>query len=75
MRRLTKENFKQLGRQIGKITHSNPLTLCELLIGQIQAYDNLIGPVTDAQKYMSLLSLDVVACTSANPTHLPHIVV
>ncbi len=36
MRRLTKDNFKQLGRHIGKITHSNPLVMCELLVGQIQ---------------------------------------
>nr|CAB3266946.1 THO complex subunit 2-like [Phallusia mammillata] len=61
MRRLTKENVKQTGRQMGKLSHSNPTILFDCILSQIQRYDNLIMPVVDALKYLTNLTYDVLA--------------
>uniref|UniRef100_A0A3Q3AK23 THO complex subunit 2 n=1 Tax=Kryptolebias marmoratus TaxID=37003 RepID=A0A3Q3AK23_KRYMA len=59
--RLTKENVKQSGRQIGKLSHSNPTILFDYMLSQIQWYDNLIVPVVDSLKYLTSLNYDVLA--------------
>uniref|UniRef100_A0AAY4AW48 THO complex subunit 2 n=1 Tax=Denticeps clupeoides TaxID=299321 RepID=A0AAY4AW48_9TELE len=59
MKRLTKENVKPSGRQIGKLSHSNPTILFDYMLSQIQWYDNLITPVVDSLKYLTSLSYDV----------------
>uniref|UniRef100_A0A673WZW9 THO complex subunit 2 n=1 Tax=Salmo trutta TaxID=8032 RepID=A0A673WZW9_SALTR len=59
--RLTKENVKPSGRQIGKLSHSNPTILFDYILSQIQWYDNLIGPVVDSLKYLTSLNYDVMA--------------
>ncbi|KAI0218636.1 THO complex subunit 2 [Lamellibrachia satsuma] len=61
MKRLAKENVKPLGRQIGKLSHSNPGVLFEYVLSQIQRYDNFIGPVVDSLKYLTSLSYDALA--------------
>nr|XP_002128581.1 THO complex subunit 2-like [Ciona intestinalis] len=61
MRRLTKENVKQTGRQMGKLSHSSPTILFDCILSQIQRYDNLIMPVVDALKYLTNLTYDVLA--------------
>jgi len=60
MKRLAKETVKQMGRQIGKLTHYCPGIVFESVLLQIQAYDNLIGPVVDALKYLTMMSYDVL---------------
>ncbi|XP_048589854.1 THO complex subunit 2 isoform X3 [Nematostella vectensis] len=60
-KRLTKENVKPSGRQIGKISHSNPGVVFEYLLTQIQKYDNFIVPVVDSLKYLTPLAYDVLA--------------
>ncbi|XP_062939383.1 THO complex subunit 2 isoform X6 [Cynocephalus volans] len=60
-RRLTKENVKPSGRQIGKLSHSNPTILFDYILSQIQKYDNLITPVVDSLKYLTSLNYDVLA--------------
>lgn len=62
MKRISKdkESIKQSGRVIGKLSHSNPTYLFEYILGQIQSYDNLIGPVVDSLKYLSSVSYDVL---------------
>ncbi|CAB4031219.1 THO complex subunit 2, partial, partial [Paramuricea clavata] len=60
-KRLSKENVKQSGRQIGKLSHSNPGVLFEYILSQIQKYDNFIGPVVDSLKYLTPMSYDVLA--------------
>jgi THO complex subunit 2 len=71
MKRLSKENVKMFGRQIGKLTHSNPSYMFDYILSQIQSYDNLIGPVIDSFKYLNSVSYDVlIYCvieTLANP--------
>ena len=61
MQRISKENVKQTSRQLGKLTHSAPGLLFDYILSQIQLYDNLIGPVVDSFKYVTSLSLDVLA--------------
>ncbi|VDI35716.1 THO complex subunit 2 [Mytilus galloprovincialis] len=61
MKRLSKENVKPSGRQLGKLSHSNPGVLFEYVLSQIQRYDNFIGPVVDSLKYLTSLSYDVLA--------------
>ncbi|OTF82328.1 THO complex subunit 2-like protein, partial [Euroglyphus maynei] len=62
MKRISKDkdSIKQSGRSIGKLSHSNPTFLFEYMLGQIQSYDNLIGPVVDSLKYLSSVSYDVL---------------
>lgn len=60
MKRVSKENVKQIGRLLGKISHYSPATLFDYILFQIQLYDNLIGPVVDSLKYMTSLSFDVM---------------
>ncbi|XP_077518841.1 THO complex subunit 2-like protein isoform X3 [Amblyomma americanum] len=61
MKRLSKENVKPSGRQIGKLSHSNPCFLFDYILSQIQTWDNLIVPVVDSLKYLTMLSYDVLA--------------
>jgi len=60
MRRLSKENTKMHGRHLGKITHNVPSVVFDTILGQIQAYDNLIVPVVDMMKYLTAMSFDVL---------------
>ncbi|XP_023214734.1 THO complex subunit 2-like, partial [Centruroides sculpturatus] len=61
-RRLSKENVKPSGRQIGKLSHSCPGFLFDYILSQIQTWDNLIVPVVDSLKFLTSLSYDVLAC-------------
>lgn len=62
MRRLAKENVKQFGRLIGKISHANPAVVLPIIIDQLQAYDNLIIPAVEAFRYLTPLSYDILIC-------------
>ena len=61
MQRISKENVKPTSRHLGKLTHGAPGLLFDYVLSQIQLYDNLIGPVVDSFKYITSLSLDVLA--------------
>ncbi|KAK7500593.1 hypothetical protein BaRGS_00008168 [Batillaria attramentaria] len=61
MRRISKETVKPSGRQLGKLCHSNPGVLFELVLSQIQRYDNFISPVVDSLKYLTAMSYDILA--------------
>ena len=50
MQRVSKENVKPTGRQLGKLSHSAPGLIFTYILSQIQVYDNLIGPVVDSLK-------------------------
>ena len=60
MQRVSKENVKPTGRQLGKLSHASPGLLFTYILSQIQVYDNLIGPVVDSLKYLTNLSFDVL---------------
>lgn len=61
MKRLSKENVKPTGRQIGKLSHSNPGYIFDYILSQIQTWDNFIMPIIDSLKYLTSLSYDVLA--------------
>lgn len=61
LKRLAKENVRTVGRMIGKQTHSFPSIVFGHILGQIEAYENLIPYVVDALKYATQLSKDVLA--------------
>ncbi|XP_017152639.1 THO complex subunit 2 isoform X1 [Drosophila miranda] len=58
MKRVSKENVKQLGRLVGKYCHCAPGLMFDYILLQIQMYDNLIAPVCDMLKFLTSLSFD-----------------
>jgi len=60
MKRVSKDNIKDMGRQISKVTHNNPLVVFTTILSQIESYDNFILMMVDTFRYMTWLSLDVM---------------
>ncbi|KAJ6816641.1 THO complex subunit 2 [Iris pallida] len=60
LKRLAKENLKQLGRMVAKLAHANPMTVLRTIVHQIEAYKDMITPVVDAFKYLNQLEYDVL---------------
>nr|CAG8487603.1 15373_t:CDS:10 [Entrophospora candida] len=60
MKRITEENYRQKGREIAKVSHSNPIVVFDIVLYQVQAYPNLINPMVEACKYLTPLSYDVL---------------
>eukprot|EP01138_Halocafeteria_seosinensis_P010848 gb/GECG01011080.1/.p1 GENE.gb/GECG01011080.1/~~gb/GECG01011080.1/.p1 ORF type:complete len:1557 (+),score=171.91 gb/GECG01011080.1/:1-4671(+) len=61
LKRVASDTIKQAARSIGKISHCNPIPAFDAILNQIEKYDNLIRLVLDAMKFVTPLSLDVVA--------------
>ena len=61
MKRLSKDNYKEKGKQLAKITHPNPLVVFSVILGQIESYDNMITLIVDSFKHLSPLALDVLS--------------
>lgn len=62
MRRLSKENVKQYGRSLAKLSHANPVIVFNTMMEQIQAYENLVLPIVDCLKYLTTFGTDVLGC-------------
>ncbi|KAE8705401.1 THO complex subunit 2 [Hibiscus syriacus] len=60
LKRLAKENLKQLGRMVAKLAHANPMTVLRTIVHQIEAYKDMIAPVVDAFKYLTQLEYDIL---------------
>ncbi|KAJ6693763.1 hypothetical protein OIU85_004533 [Salix viminalis] len=60
LKRLAKENLKQLGRMVAKLAHANPMTVLRTIVHQIEAYRDMIAPVVDAFKYLTQLEYDIL---------------
>lgn len=61
MKRLSKETVKVIGRQVGKLAHTHPTVVFELILSKIQIFENLIGPVVDSLRYgLNSMELDVL---------------
>ncbi|KAI9168848.1 hypothetical protein LWI28_002735 [Acer negundo] len=60
LKRLAKENLKQLGRMVAKLAHANPMTVLRTIVNQIEAYRDMITPVVDAFKYLTQLEYDIL---------------
>nr|CAB3479237.1 unnamed protein product [Digitaria exilis] len=60
LKRLAKENLKQLGRMVAKLAHANPMTVLRTIVQQVEAYRDMITPVVDAFKYLTQLEYDIL---------------
>jgi THO complex subunit 2 len=60
LKRLSKDNVRDMGRQVSKETHSNPLVVFSTILSQIESYDNLIQMMVEAVRFVTPLSLDVL---------------
>jgi len=60
LRRMSRDNVRDMGRQISKVSHNNPLVLFTLVLSQIESYNNFIGMVVDMFKFVGGLGLDVL---------------
>ncbi|CAH9146449.1 unnamed protein product [Cuscuta epithymum] len=60
LKRLAKENFKQLARMVAKLAHANPMTVLRTIVQQIEAYRDMITPVVDAFKYLTQMEYDIL---------------
>ncbi|ETS61330.1 hypothetical protein PaG_04350 [Moesziomyces aphidis] len=61
LKRISKDNIKQSGRNLAKASHSNPTIFFTVALNQIQAYDNLIQPLVESAKYLSQFEYDIFA--------------
>lgn len=60
LKRMSKDNIRDMGKQISKVTHNNPLVVFTSILNQIESYDNLILMMVEMFKFMGSLSLDVM---------------
>lgn len=60
-KRIAAAKVKECSRLILKFCENNPLLVLDLLLQQIQSFDNMIGPVTDAIKLLHPLAFDATA--------------
>jgi THO complex subunit 2 len=61
LKRLSKDNVRDMGRQVSKVTHSNPLVVFTTILNQIESYDNLIQLMVEIVRFVTPLSLDVLS--------------
>lgn len=60
LKRISKENIKDMGRQLSKTSHNNPLVVFTDILSKIESYDNLILMMVDTFQFATELSLDVM---------------
>ena len=61
LKRISKENIKEMGRNLARISHGNPIVVFGIILGQIESYDNLISMMVGSFKFLSPLGLDVMS--------------
>ncbi|KAK9815918.1 hypothetical protein WJX72_011962 [[Myrmecia] bisecta] len=55
-----KESLSKFGRMLAKAAHANPLAVMQTIVGQVEAYSNMVEPIMDALKYLLPLGYDVL---------------
>ena len=60
LKRISKTNVTKMSMQLAKIATSNPVTVMQIVLGQVEGYDNLIECVVDAARYFTPLGFDAV---------------
>lgn len=60
LKRLSKDNIRDMSRQLAKVTHSCPLVVFGTILNQIESYDNMVEVMVEAQRYTNPLGLDVL---------------
>eukprot|EP01041_Mallomonas_annulata_P007237 gene7237-14767_t len=61
MKRLAKENVKQIGKVLGLAIHSNPMVAYDYILTQVEYFDNLIPFIVEALRNTTDLSRDTLA--------------
>jgi THO complex subunit 2 len=61
LKRLSKDNVRDMGRQLSKVTHSSPLVVFSVILSQVESYDNLIQMMVEAVRFVTPLGLDVLS--------------
>ncbi|CAJ1967154.1 unnamed protein product [Cylindrotheca closterium] len=60
LKRLSRENVREMSRQIAKVAHSNPLTVFGTMLQQVESYDNLVDVMVESQRFVNPLGSDVL---------------
>ena len=60
LKRLSKDNVRDMGRQLVKVTHANPLVVYTTILNQIESYDNLVNVMVESQRFANPLGMDVL---------------
>ncbi|KAG1146027.1 hypothetical protein G6F37_003593 [Rhizopus arrhizus] len=60
MRRVSKNDVRRCGRDLGKLGHSNPTIVFNVILDQVQSFDNLAPIMADACRYLGDFSYDVL---------------
>jgi THO complex subunit 2 len=60
LKRLSKDKVRDMGRQVSKVTHCNPLVVFSTILSQVESYDNLIDMMVEAVRFVTPLGLDVL---------------
>jgi THO complex subunit 2 len=60
LKRLSKDNIRDMSRQLAKVTHSNPMVVFTTILGQIESYDNMVEVMVEATRFVNPLGLDVL---------------
>ena len=60
LKRISRENVRDMGRQVSKVTHSNPIVVFMTILNQIESYDNLIQMMVEIVRFVTPLSMDIM---------------
>ena len=60
LQRISNDTFKQQGRTLGKLSHSNPLVVFERVIANVKIMPNIISALVDSLRYISQLAFDAL---------------
>lgn len=60
LKRISKTNIQQIARQLAKVATSNPVTVMQVVLKQVEGYDNFIECIVDAARYFTPLGYDTV---------------
>lgn len=60
LKRLSKDNIRDMSRLLAKATHSAPLVVYGTILSQIESYDNMVDVMVEAQRFSNPLGLDVL---------------
>ncbi|KAI7849247.1 transcription factor/nuclear export subunit protein 2-domain-containing protein [Circinella umbellata] len=60
MQRVSKNDVRQCGRDLGKLANSNPMIIFNVMLDQIQSFDNMAPYMADACRYMGDFAYDVL---------------
>lgn len=60
-KRITKDTVKQSGRQLAKLSHTNPIIVLSEIMNQICSFETMIIPIVECLKFFTSLSFDILS--------------